>query len=303
MRTPPVDRWQGIGHGILFALCAAILFGLSTPLAKILLASMTPLALASLLYLGSGLGTAMLIPFRYLLKERIAPQKPLERGDLWLFFASVIAGGVIAPGALMFGLERTPASTASLLMNFEAAATGAIAFALFHERPGKRLGVAILILTLAASLLSIRHEGEWAISAGALLVVISCILWGLDNNITGILSVKDPIEIAAIKGVIAGACLLLLSLSQGLPAAAPGTIAAALLLGAVSYGISIVLYILAMRALGAVRACSFFSLAPFAGAGLSILLLQERIDIWFVLALLLMAVGVRLLVQEHRLRS
>lgn len=288
------------GRGVSYAILAAILFGSSTPFAKLLLQSLPAVHLAAYLYLGSGLGAAALVPLRRLVAGERFTGPALDRGDILLFAISLLAGGIMAPVALMTGLGTTPASTASLLLNLEAAATAAIATLLFHRRLESKTAGGILILTIAASLLSIRHEGEWTVSAGALLVLVSCVLWGLDNNITGELSLKDPLEIASIKGCVSGSALLVLSVALPASNPPPMMIAAAILLGAISYGISIVLYILAMRALGAVRACSFFSISPFAGAGLSVLLLNEHIDLWFVLALVLMSSGVGILLKQSR---
>lgn len=291
-------RSEGYRMGAAFALAASLLWGFSTPLSKLLLRTIPPLSLAALLYLGSGIGMGLLIPLRRFAVNAGSEEHPLSGEDIPLFAVSILAGGIVAPAVLMAGLNITPASITSLLLNLEAASTATIAFLFFHRRLERSTLGAIFILTIAASVLSMREGDGWGISAGALLVLLACVLWGLDNNITGMLSVKDPLEIVAIKGCISGCALLLLSYLLAPGRISGEAIAAAILLGAVSYGLSIVLYILAMRAMGAVKACSFFSTSPFAGAGLSILLLRESMDLWFVLALLLMAFGVRLLLQE-----
>lgn len=292
--------WQGeIRRSTLFALLAAGLFGLSTPLAKLLLARIPPLVLASLLYLGSGIGVTGLKLSMELQRKGARKEAPLERGDLRWFVPSIIAGGIAAPAALLLGLSVTPASTASLLLNFEAAATAVLGAALFREEVGRRVWIAVLVLTAAACILSIRDTGDLRIPVGALLILGACTLWALDNNLTRPISVKDPFSIAGVKGVIAGITLFSIAGIAGMPLPASGMLAIGLVLGFLTYGISIVLYIRAMRDLGAVRACSFLSTAPFAGAALSLLLLGELVDPGFLFAFATMAVGVWLLLKEQ----
>jgi drug/metabolite transporter (DMT)-like permease len=278
---------------VLFALCAAALFGVSTPCAKVMLDGIGPVTLAALLYLGSGLGLGLfaLLPGR--------PEAGIARADLPWLAGSVLAGGVLAPVVLMAALAVTPAATASLLLTVETAATALVALLVFGEPVGRRVGAAVALVTVAVALLSWEGNGNYGLSAGALGVVLACFLWGLDNNLTARISAKDPVVITAVKGMGAGLFTLALAAVVGetlpaLPVSGP-----ALVLGFVCYGLSLVLFVMAVRGMGAARTSALFAASPFVGVAFSVAALGERPDPLFVPALLVMGAGAFLLVGER----
>jgi drug/metabolite transporter (DMT)-like permease len=277
-------------------LVAAALFGLSAPLSKILLGEVSGVMLASLLYLGSGIG---LLFFRGTIRSRSSVRKEagIERKDLIWLAGGILAGGVAAPIALLSGLESTPASVASLMMNFEGVATALIASFFFKEAIGRRSWVAVLLIFLGSLLLTFQ-PGQWAISLGALSILSACVFWGIDNNFTRNISSKDPIEIVTIKGLCAGAFSLILALLLGDNIPGMYIVLSALLLGFFSYGLSTVLFVYSLRNLGAARTGALFGTAPFIGAIASFLLLREEPNILFMVALPLMLAGVYLLFSE-----
>ncbi len=282
-----------------YALGAAVLFGAGIPCSKILLGHMGPVTLASLLYLGSGIGLSMLILVRCLSgKDKPRVEARLNMHDLPWLAGAILSGGVMAPVILIVSLEKTPAATASLLLNFEAVATTFIAMFLFREQIGRRIWLALGLITLGSIALSWNSGGEWGVSSGAAGVILACILWGVDNNLIRNISAKDPVHIVAIKGSFAG--LFSLGLAVLLHNVFPGLImaVAALLVGFLSYGISIVFFILALRGIGAARTGALFSTAPFIGAIISIVLFREISDMMFYFALPAMAAGFFLLAGE-----
>ncbi|HZZ89369.1 MAG TPA: DMT family transporter [Caulobacteraceae bacterium] len=280
------------------ALVSAALFGASTPLAKRLLGDgLDPWLLAGLLYLGSGLGLGLVHLARGALGVP-APEAPLRRADLpWLGLV-VIAGGVIGPVLLMLGLATTPASSAALLLNLEGLATMAIAWVVFHENVDRRLlGGAAAIL--AGALLLSWRGGPSGVGPGALAVIGACIAWGVDNNLTRKLSSADPVQIAAIKGLVAGLVNLALALGHGARLPALDALAQAGVVGFFGYGVSLVLFVLALRHLGAGRTGAYFSTAPFLGAALALTLFREPVSAPLVVAAALMAFGVYLHLSER----
>ncbi len=284
--------------GVPMALASAALFGASTPLAKLLLGGgVDPWLLAGLLYLGSGVGLGLVHLVRGLLGVP-APEAPLRPGDLpWLGLV-VLAGGVIGPLLLMFGLARTPASSAALLLNLEGMATMAIAWLWFKENGDRRLLIGVAAILAGAALLS--WQGDPAgVGLGALAIAGACLAWGVDNNLTRKLSAADPVQIAAIKGVVAGGVNLALALAHGAHLPAPGALASAGVVGFFGYGVSLVLFVLALRHLGAARTGAYFSTAPFLGASLALILFREPITVPLVGAAMLMGVGVWLHLSER----
>jgi len=281
------------------ALVAAALFGVSAPAAKVLLREIEPVLLAAFLYLGSGLG---LFLYRFLLPaggQNARAEAGIEKADIPWVVGAVLAGGIAAPVVLMFSLRVTPAATASLLFNFETVATTLIAALVFREAVGRRVWWAIILVTVASILLSLNIDGQWGISAGALGVLTACALWGIDNNFTRNISAKDPLAIVTIKSLGAGGFSLALAilLKNPLPGL-PATLGA-MLLGCFSYGFSIVLFIRAMRCLGAARASAMFAVAPFIGVLISLLVLRETPGTLFFISLPFMAAGVALLISEE----
>ncbi|MFN8527709.1 MAG: DMT family transporter [Anaerolineae bacterium] len=279
------------------ALAAAVLFGASAPLAKLLLGQVDPIFLAGFLYLGSGAGILLFKLLRTRSTDSEAEAK-LSRPDLPWLIGAVVAGGFVAPIVLMFSLRETAASTASLLLNFEGVATALIAAVVFKEAISGRALWALVAVTLGSILLSWNTESSWGFSLGALGIVAACFLWGIDNNLTRNISAKDPLTIVLVKGLGAGSVSFVLALLLGSPLPPIMTILGAMLLGSLSYGLSIVLFIRAMRGLGAARTSAVFGTAPLAGVVLSLVLFQEAPSLLFGGALVLMIAAMALLLTE-----
>ncbi len=258
--------------GILLALTSAALFGASTPFAKLLLGSVDPWLMAGLLYLGAGVGLAAVHISRGILRLPVV-EAPLRRSDVPWLAAVILFGGVLGPLLLMLGLARTEAASASLLLNLEGLATMGIAWVVFRENVDRRLLLGAFAILAGAALLSWR--GEATFQSSGLLIAGACICWGIDNNLTRKLSSADPVQIAMLKGLVAGAVNLTLALWQGAAAPSPGTLAAGGVVGFLGYGVSLVLFVLGLRYLGTARTGAYFSLAPFVGAMLAIVMLGE----------------------------
>lgn len=287
--------WPGAPLGI----ASAALFGASTPLAKALLGEgVSPWLLAGLLYLGSGLGLAIL-HFGRAAAGRPSSEAPLARAD-WGWMALVaLAGGVAGPLLLMVGLSTTPASAAALLLNLEGLATMAIAWLAFRENVDRRLLLGAAAILAGALLLSWRGEAG-GIGVGALFIAGACLAWGVDNNLTRKISGSDPVQIAMVKGLAAGTVNLSLALATGAHLPGAGLIAGAAVVGFLGYGVSLVLFVLALRFLGTARTGAYFSTAPFIGALLAILMFGEPMTGRIVAAALLMGVGLYFhLVERH----
>lgn len=282
---------------ILQALLAAMLFGASAPLAKFLLEDAPPILMAAFLYLGSGGGISLVK-----LAQRIS-SKPIEAGiqspDVKWLAGAILVGGIIAPILLMISLRNTPASTASLLLNFEGAGTTFIALLFFRESISRRALGAIFAITLAGILLSTDFTSGFGFSPGALGVLLACLLWGLDNNFTRNISAKDPLTIVAWKGLVSGTFSLLLGLGLGQQPPALTSVLRILLLGFLSYGLSTMLFIYSMRGLGAARTSALYGTAPLAGVLLSILIFHDPLTLVFGFAALMMVTGAYLLANEE----
>ena len=282
---------------ILQALLAAIFFGASAPIAKLLLGdNIAPIYFAGFLYLGSGTGTLLVrLTQRMRSKEAEAGIKP---PDIKWLAGAIISGGIAAPIILMVSLQNTPASTASLLLNFEGVGTTLIALLFFKEAISRRAWTAIIIITLASIFLSTNFGSSWGMSLGAFGVVFACVLWGLDNNFTRNISGKDPLAIVAWKGLVAGTFSFFLALFLDNPLPSLITILYTLMLGFVSYGLSTMLFIRSMRGLGAARTSALYGTAPLAGVLLSIVIFGELPSFWFIIAAILMIGGALLLINE-----
>ena len=284
--------------GILLALASAVLFGASTPFAKLLLGSVDPWLMAGLLYLGAGLGLAIVHVSRGVLRLPAA-EAPLRRADVpWLALV-ILAGGVAGPLLLMLGLARTDAAAASLLLNVEGLATMGIAWVVFRENVDRRLLLGAFAILAGAAVLSWQGRGasfQWS----GLLIVGACACWGIDNNLTRKLSSSDPMQIAMLKGLVAGPVNLVLALWQGAALPSAGILAAVGCVGFLGYGVSLALFVLGLRHLGAARTGAYFSLAPFVGAVLAVIMLDEPLSIQLLVAGGLMGVGLWLhLAEQH----
>ena len=281
---------------IFLAIAAALCYSISAPFSKLLLAYISPALLAALLYLGAGFGMLPAAILGSKTKESGSTTGPdrkearITKRDL-PYVAAMIALDIAAPILLMFGLQSTAPATASLLNNFEIAATAMIALLFFHEAVGRRMGLAIALLTLGTMMLSLKDVSHLSFSPGALLILLACVCWGLENNCTRMLSLKNPLQIVAVKGIGSGCGALLIAWLQGVNVPGIVPILLALLLGLVAYGISIWLYILAQRQLGAARTSAYYAFAPFLGSALSFVLFFQSPDLSFFLALPVMLLG------------
>ena len=290
-------RSSHLWPGVPLALLSAILFGASTPFSKLLLGSVEPEMLAGVLYLGAGFGLALVHVSRALLGME-APEAPLRGRDLPWLAAAVAFGGIAGPLLLMLGLARTSAASGSLLLNLEGLATMAIAWIVFRENVDRRLAAGAGAILAGAVALAWQGEGVH-LDAGGVLIGLACMAWGVDNNLTRKLSAADPVLIAMIKGLAAGTLNLGLALSRGVDAPDIGTLAAAGLVGFLGVGISLVLFVLALRHLGSARTGAYFSLAPFIGALVAIDLLREPVTLQLIVAGGLMGLGLWLHLAER----
>ena len=280
------------------ALIAAALFGASTPVAKRLLDDIDPVLLAGLLYLGSGLGLSLAKVVRRRTRAGRAGEAALHRRDWPWLAVAVVAGGVVAPVLLMQGLARSGAASTALLLNLEAAFTVLLAWAVFGEHVGARVAAGMVALVAGGVILA--AEG-WSAAdlAGPLCVAGACLGWAIDNNATRAVSGSDPLEIASIKGWIAGAANLALAIGLGAGMPRGGALLGALALGAIAYGASLVLFVVALRQIGSARTGAYFSIAPFFGAAVAVAAFGEPVTARLVASGALMALGVYLHLTER----
>ena len=288
--------------GILAALLAAALFGASTPLAKALVGNIAPQMLAGVLYLGSGAGLAIWYGARRALAHG-APEDRLHRRDLPWLGGAVVSGGVIGPSLLMLGLVATPASTASLLLNLEGVLTALLAWFVFKENFDARIALGMAAIVAAGALLSWSRAAAGSSAWGASAIVGACLAWAIDNNLTRKIAINDALQIACVKGLAAGTVNVAIALLAGdrLPGAA-GLLGAALA-GFFGYGLSLVLFVVALRHLGTARTGAYFSVAPFFGAALSLVMFADAPGPLFWIAAVLMAAGVWLHLSERHLHG
>jgi len=300
-QSPPVPRTAGFiriripSPGIGAALLAALLFGASTPFAKLLTGNLPPVLLAGLLYLGSGMGLGAIL----LIRNRGVPHLNLSRHDLLWLAGAIILGGILGPVLLMIGLVNTEASSASLLLNFESVFTALLAWFVFRENVDKRIAVGFVLIVCGGVLLSWVPGGGFSLSVGLLAVLGACLCWGFDNNFTQKISAADPLQIASLKGLVAGVFNVALAIVSGVTIPGLPVVGGALVVGLVGYGASLALFVFALRHLGTARTSAYFSVAPFAGAALSLLLLGESLAPLFALAGILMGIGVWIHMTEH----
>lgn len=280
--------------GVAYAVAAAVLFGISTPLSRLLLRDAHPVAIASLLYLGAGLGLAL---------WAIAPStswgRPPTPAGRRRLVAPIALGGVAGPLLLLLGLRVVPATTAALLLNLEGVLTALLAWVAFREASDRRLVLGFVLVVTGSALLSFQglpaHGGTW----GALAIAGACLCWAADNNLTRGLSDLDPRWIVLLKGLTAGAFNALLALALGVRWPTLPALGGALLLGFVSNGLSLILFVLALRHLGTARTGAWFALAPFVGAALAVPFLGERPAAVAYPAAALMAAGLWLHLSER----
>ena len=285
----------------LTALLAAALFGATTPLAKALLGTLSPFLLAGLFYLGSGLGLAAVILGRRLTRRAAQQPEGASRFPLrevpWLAGA-IAAGGVAGPVLLMLGLSSTPAVTGSLLLNLEGVFTALIAWMVFRENVDVQVFLGMAAIVAGGVTLS-WQPGAAGLSPGTLLLIGACACWAVDNNLTRKVSTHDAMSIACIKGLVAGSVNAALALTLGAAWPRLSTVALAMLTGFAGYGVSLVLFVVALRNLGSARTGAYFSVAPLFGVTLSWLLWPEVPPLLFWVAALLMTLGVWLHIRER----
>lgn len=287
-------------RGVVFALVAATLFGVSAVFSKLALREVTPQLLAGLLYLGSGSGLLLLWLGRRFITHS---ETPLGRRDAPWLAGSIAAGGVVAPLLLMAGLSRTTASAGSLLLNLEGAFTGALAWFAFGEPFDRRIAIGMLVIVAGGVVLSWSGRAEFGGFVGPLLVAGATLAWGLDNNLTQRVSAGDPVQIGMLKGLVAGAVNTGIALALGASWPAFPRVAGVLVQGLFCYGISLVLFVLALRHSGTARTGASFSTAPFIGTAASLIVFRERPSVGFVVSAAMMAVGVWLLLTDPRRRA
>lgn len=280
---------KSTNQGIFLAIMAAVLFGISAPFSKLLLAEIPPSLMAALLYLGAGIGISFL-NFICNLKSKDQKEAKITRRDL-PFVLGMIILDIAAPICLMLGLSTTSAANASLLNNFEIVATSLIASFIFKEAIGKRLWIAIVLITFSSLILSTEDLINFSFSLGSVYVLLACMCWGFENNCTRTLSLKNPMQVVIIKGFGSGCGSFLIALTLKEYTASLSYLLAALILGFLSYGLSIFFYITAQRELGAARTSAYYAIAPFVGVGLSFLVFQEIPKLSFGIALFIMIAG------------
>lgn len=279
------------------ALAAAVFFGGSTPFAKELVGQISPLLLAGLLYVGSGIG---LIVTR-LIKDRGWHHSGLVKDD-WIWLCGAIGfGGILGPILLMFGLQQTSAAITSLLLNLEAVLTALLAWIIFKENTSHRIVLGMFLIVAGGTLLSWPQGQAAELNLFGLLAIAgACLCWAIDNNLTRKVSVGDPFFIAGSKGLISGTVSTSIALYFGLTFPTWLTTGYALLVGFIGYGASLVLFVLALRGLGTARTGAYFSTAPFIGAAIAILFFHEKTSLLFWIASALMGIGVWLhLTEQH----
>lgn len=272
-------------NAIAMAILAAALYAINTPLSKILLGEIGSSMLAGLLYLGAGIGMLGIW-----LPSKKSKERNLTKKDL-PYTVGMVVLDIAAPIFMMMGLQSTTAANASLLNNFEIVATSVIALLVFHEKIGKKLWAAIVLISIASILLSIEGEESFQFSSGSILVLLACVSWGLENNCTRMISNSNPQEIVVIKGLGAGIGAILIAVITGESFPDSHIAIIAMLLGFASYGLSVFFYVYAQRYLGAARTSAYYALSPFIGAGLSFIIFSELPSMMYIIALAVMVVG------------
>jgi drug/metabolite transporter (DMT)-like permease len=289
---------MAISAGAGAALLAAVLFGSSTPLAKLLLRGIEPWMLAGVLYIGSGLGLGVLKIATA--AGRLGGVGPRVRGRGWLWLGSaIILGGIVAPVLLMIGLARGSASTAALLLNLEGVFTALLAWFVFREHFDRRIALGMASIVAGGVALAAGGDPGGGGLVGPAAIAVACLAWAIDNNLTRKVSAMDPVSIAMLKGSVAGATNVVIARWLGSPWPSPGLLVAAGLVGFLGYGISLVLFVVALRGIGVARTAAYFSLAPFFGAAIAVLVLRDAVTVPLVAAAALMVAGVWLHLTER----
>lgn len=291
IQTQSKTPFSGIG----FAIATAILIGLNAPLAKVFVTQVQPWMLAGLLFCGGGLG---LLPI-YLIRNRLAsPTNALRQGDWKLLWTALLINGIVAPVLLMTGLTTTPASVASLLLEFEGAFTAVLAWTFFRERWHWRIFLGVVIVTIGGILLTRTNQNQAGLSWGTLAILGTCLAWAIDSNLTKQFADRDPVQVALLKTGVPGLInvAIALLLGQALPPLL--TLLQILSVGFVTYGLTLMCLVLALRNLGASRMAAYFALAPFVGTAIAIVFLGETVTDSLVMASGFMLLGAALCAAE-----
>jgi drug/metabolite transporter (DMT)-like permease len=274
---------------IVWAILAAALYAISSPFSKILLKEIPATMMAALLYLGAGLGMSVIGLYRNKAGNYVNELK-LTKKEL-PYTVGMIILDIVAPIFLMLGLNLTTPANVSLLNNFEIVATSLIAFFIFKEAINKRIWIGIILITIASIILSVEDFSSFSFSLGSFFVLLACISWGVENNCTRMLSTKDPLQIVIIKGFVSGFGSLIISLVLKETTTNILYILATLLLGFVSYGLSIYFYVYAQRNLGAAKTSTYYAISPFIGVALSLIIFLKIPTVSFIIALFIMILG------------
>jgi drug/metabolite transporter (DMT)-like permease len=279
--------------GVGFGMSTALLFGGTTPLAKLFLDDVQPWMLAGLLFLGGGLGLLpiYLIRSRLICKRQVPPSDRLQKHDWRWLGASIVVGGIIAPVLLTLGLVQTTAAAASLLLNFECVFTALLAWTVFGEKYRWQVLIGMLAIVAGGIILSHAENARVGLTWGALLILGTCFYWALDSNFTSKIAMKDPLQIAMLKGGVAGAMNVAIALTIGQSLPPLPILCSVLGVGFLTNGLTLFCFVMALRHLGAARAGAYFALSPFAGVAVSALLLKESLNESLAVAAVLMAVG------------
>jgi drug/metabolite transporter (DMT)-like permease len=281
--------------GGLIALASAVLFGLTLPAAKLLIGAFDPWLLAGICYLGSGVGL-----FCYRLTVRARSREEAISGADWPWLAgAIVFGGVLGPLLLFWGLGRISASSASLLLTMEGVLTAVLAWAVFREHYHARIAIGMAAIAAGAIVLAWSPGAAMEDLLGSAAIIAACLAWAVDNNLTRKVSIKDPTQIAMLKGLVAGAINTVLAWVQGVAFPDPPWVLGAAAIGFLGYGVSLVLFVLALRSIGTARTGAYFSSAPFVGAVASVILIHEPITVQLIVGGLLMGVGVGLHLTER----
>ena len=286
------------GKAIFFAVLAAALYAINSPLSKLLLERLTPTMLAALLYLGAGIGLSI-VGIVQRKTAKVTKEVPLTKNELPYIFGMVVLD-IAAPIFLMIGLTMTTAANASLLNNFEIVATSIIALCIFKEKISKRLWIGIAFVTIASVMLSVEDMSSFSFSVGSIFVLLACICWGFENNCTRNLSSKNPLEIVVIKGFGSGIGSLLIAIVINEFSFDWLYVIFAMLLGFVAYGLSIFFYIYAQRFLGAAITSAYYAVSPFIGTVLSLIIFKEIPSIMFMISFAVMILGTYFVTKDNK---
>jgi len=285
--------------GYLYAMLAAVLFGASTPAAKLLLGKIDPWLLAGLLYLGSAIGLFFIFSIQVLSKKIALKEASLGYADWKWLGGATLLGGIFGPILLMVGLAKISASSASLFLNLESVFTALIAWFTFKEHVDRKIALGMLSIVIGGFILSWKGNLSSQNLSGPLLITGACFCWAMDNNLTRKISAANPLHIAMIKSLISGLTNTILAIIWGALLPHYLILFAASTVGLIGYGLSLMLFILGLRHIGAARTGAYFSLAPFVGAGIAIAFLGETISLQLVLASIFMGIGIWLHLTEH----